>query len=96
MHSAEVRPGVSMAYQDHWFGPPWTAPQTVVMVHGTSESSRAWTQWVPHLAGRYRVVRPDLPGFGASPEPEGYGWSASELAGDLRLFLDALGSSGAT
>jgi pimeloyl-ACP methyl ester carboxylesterase len=61
------------------------------MVHGNSESSRAWNQWVPHLAGRYRVVRPDLPGFGASPEPEGYGWSASELAGDLRLFLDALG-----
>jgi 3-oxoadipate enol-lactonase len=90
MHEVAIRPGVSMAYQDHWFGPPWTTPQTVVMVHGNSESSRAWNQWVPHLAGRYRVVRPDLPGFGASPEPEGYGWSASELAGDLRLFLDAL------
>src|SRR5205085_12012882 len=81
---------VVMAYEDHWFGAPWTAPETVVMVHGNSESSRAWTQWVPHLAGHYRVVRPDLPGFGQSPAPETYSWSAPELAGDIGHFLDAL------
>jgi pimeloyl-ACP methyl ester carboxylesterase len=79
-----------MAYEDHWFGEPWTTPETVVMVHGNSESSRAWTCWVPHLARHYRVVRPDLPGYGQSPEPSGYGWSAPELASDLGLFLDAL------
>ena len=61
-------------------------PETVVMVHGNSESSRAWTRWVPHLAGKYRVLRPDLPGFGASTEPAGYGWSAAELAADSGGF----------
>src|SRR5215813_12195113 len=91
MHRVEVRSGVVMGYEDHWFGPPWTVPETVVMVHGNSESSQAWSQWVPHLAGKYRVVRPDLPGFGASPEPPGYAWSAGELAADLGRFLDALG-----
>src|SRR5438132_9990598 len=91
MHKVEIRPGVWMAYEDDWFGPPWTTPQTVVMVHGNSESSRAWTCWVPHLAGKYRVVRLDLPGFGASSEPPGYGWSAPELAADIGRFLDALG-----
>jgi 3-oxoadipate enol-lactonase len=90
MRKVDVRPGVSMAYEDHWFGEPWTVPETVVMVHGNSESSRAWTCWVPHLARKYRVVRPDLPGFGESPEPAGYGWSAAELAADIALFLDAL------
>jgi 3-oxoadipate enol-lactonase len=90
MFKAEIRPGVWMAYEDHWFGPPWTVPETVVMVHGNSESSRAWTCFVPHLAGKYRVVRPDLPGFGASTEPPGYGWSAGELAADIARFLDAL------
>jgi pimeloyl-ACP methyl ester carboxylesterase len=89
--SIEIRPGVSMAYEDHWFGEPWIEPETVVMVHGNAESSRAWTCWVPHLARHYRVIRPDLPGFGQSPEPAGYGWSAPELARDLGLFLDALG-----
>ena len=84
MHKVEIRPGVSMAYEDDWFGPPWTAPETVVMVHGNSKSSRAWTQWVPHLAGTYRVIRLDLPGFGASTEPPGYGWSARRARGRHR------------
>src|SRR5476649_2627113 len=87
---AKIRSGVLMAYEDHWFGEPWIVPETVVMVHGNSESSRAWTCWVPHLARHYRVVRPDLPGYGQSPEPPGYGWSAPELASDLGLFMDAL------
>lgn len=91
IHHVNIRPGVTMAYQDHWFGEPWTTPETVVMVHGNSESSQAWTCWVPHFARKYRVVRPDLPGFGASPEPGDYGWSAAELAADLVRFLDALG-----
>jgi 3-oxoadipate enol-lactonase len=91
MHKVEIRPGVSMAYDDDWFGKPWTTPETVVLVHGNSESSRAWTPWVPHLAGKYRVIRLDLPGFGASTEPPDYGWSAHELAADIGRFLDALG-----
>lgn len=91
MPIVEIRPGVEMAYEDHWFGKPWTVPQTVLMVHGNSESSRAWAPWVPHLSGDYRVVRPDLPGFGASPAPRDYSWNAGELAADIGRFLDALG-----
>ncbi|MPZ40534.1 MAG: alpha/beta fold hydrolase [Rhizobiales bacterium] len=87
----EIRPGLVMAYEDHWFGPPWTTPETIVMIHGNSESARAWSQWVPHLAGKYRVVRPDLPGFGASSAPFDYGFTAKELAADIGRFLDALG-----
>ena len=90
MPAIEIRPAVSLAYEDHWFGDPWTVPETVVMVHGNAESSRAWTGFVPHLARRYRVIRPDMPGFGASLAPAGYGWTADELAGDLLRFLDAL------
>lgn len=91
MPTIELRTGLAMAYEDHWFGAPWTTPETIVMIHGNSESSRAWTQWVPHLAGKYRVVRPDLPGFGASSAPKDYGFTAKELATDIGRFLDALG-----
>jgi pimeloyl-ACP methyl ester carboxylesterase len=91
MHKVEIRPHVWIAYEDHWLGKPWTLPETVVMVHGNSESSLAWTPWVPHLAGKYRVIRLDMPGFGASTEPADYRWSARELAADIARFLDALG-----
>ena len=90
MHKLEIRPGMWMAYEDHWFGEQWTVPETVVMVHGNSESSRAWNCWVPHLARKYRVLRPDLPGFGGSPAPLGYGWSTIELATHVGALLDAL------
>lgn len=90
MRKLGIRPEVLMSYEDDWLGEPWTTPETVVMVHGNSESSRAWVCWVPHLARHYRVVRPDLPGFGQSPAPPNYGWSAAELAADIGLFLDAL------
>jgi 3-oxoadipate enol-lactonase len=90
MHKVEIRLHVWIAYEDHWLGQQWTLPETVVMVHGNSESSLAWTPWVPHLAGRYRVIRLDMPGFGASTEPADYRWSAEELAADIVRFLDAL------
>jgi len=83
MHKVEIRTGVWVAYEDHWFGNPWTLPGTVVMVHGNSESSLAWRPWVPHLAGKYRVIRLDMPGFGASTEPLDYAWTARELAADI-------------
>jgi pimeloyl-ACP methyl ester carboxylesterase len=91
MNTVEIRPGVALAYEDDWFGAPWTVPPSVVMIHGNAESSRAWFGWVPRLAARYRVIRPDLPGFGASPAPAHYGWSVGELAADIGHFLDALG-----
>jgi len=90
MKTIEIRPGATIAYADDWFGPPWETPRTVVLVHGNAESSRAWYAWVPQLGVRYRVIRPDLPGFGRSPAPAGYGWSVTELAADLARFLDAL------
>src|SRR5258705_2754316 len=87
MTTVEIRPGVALAYEDDWFGPPWTVPQSVVMIHGNAESSRAWFAWVPRLAGRYRGIRPDLPGFGASPAPAHYGWSVGAPAAHIGHFL---------
>ena len=75
MKTIEIRAGATIAYEDDYFGPPWQVPRTVVLVHGNAESSRAWFAWVPRLAARYRVIRPDLPGFGQSPAPQGYGWT---------------------
>ncbi|MGH7044571.1 MAG: alpha/beta fold hydrolase [Acetobacteraceae bacterium] len=86
----EVRPGICISCEDDWFGPPWDTATPILLVHGVAESSRAWTQWVPHLATAFRVIRPDLPGFGKSPVPASYSWTTAEMAADLVRLLDRL------
>ncbi len=91
MTSIEVRRGVMIAYADDWFGAPWRAAEPVVLLHGIAESGCAWTEWVPILAAAFRVLRPDLPGFGGSPAPARYDWSPATLAADVVRWLEALG-----
>ncbi|HEU5068449.1 MAG TPA: alpha/beta hydrolase [Sphingomicrobium sp.] len=86
----EIRPGIDLSYEDDYFGPPWETGIPILLVHGVAESSRAWTQWVPHLAAAFRVIRPDLPGFGSSPVPTNYSWTTAEMAADLVHLLDRL------
>jgi 3-oxoadipate enol-lactonase len=89
MPSAEIRPDVTVVYDSYCFAAPWTSPQTIVAVHGNAESAQAWTCWVPLLAGQYRLVLPDMPGFGRSAAPADYNWEVTDLAADLGHFLDA-------
>lgn len=35
------------------------SPATIVLLHANAESSLAWYTWVPLLARRFRVVRPE-------------------------------------
>ena len=41
-----------------------------LLLHGFPTSSRMFRNLIPALAGRYRVVAPDYPGFGHSAAPE--------------------------
>jgi len=43
----------------------------VLMIHGLGGTSNSFTPQVMGLGGRYRVIRPDLPGSGRSKTPEG-------------------------
>ena len=45
---------------------PWTKPETVLFVHGFTETTEAWHAWVPHFSRRYRMIRIDQRGFGQS------------------------------
>ena len=40
--------------------------ETVLLIHGSASSRRMWQPLVERLAGRYRVVAPDLLGYGES------------------------------
>jgi pimeloyl-ACP methyl ester carboxylesterase len=61
----------------------------LVMVHGWPQHWFIWRRLIPELAGTYRVICPDLRGFGWSDAPPGR-YEKETLAGDLLALLDAL------
>lgn len=74
------------------FTDPWTAPEAILLVHGNCESGAAWYGWVPHLARRHRLVRPDRRGFGSStPMPPDFPWTLEILIDDHMKLMDELG-----
>lgn len=87
----EIAPGVQMHYVVDDYTDPWTKPETVLMLHGNCESGQAWYGWVPHLARQYRVVRPDMRGFGQStPMPADFDWPMDTIIGDFVKLMDHL------
>lgn len=66
----------------------------VLLLHGFPHTWQLWSGIMDRLAGRYRVIAPDLRGLGASSRAvEGY--DAGTLAADLEGLLDALGEPSA-
>jgi 3-oxoadipate enol-lactonase len=85
-------PDLEMHYVIDDFTDPWTKPDTILLLHGNAESGLAWWAWVPHLARHYRVVRPDMRGFGQSTAmPRDYPWTLDRLVEDFTLLMDHLG-----
>jgi pimeloyl-ACP methyl ester carboxylesterase len=64
----------------------------VLLLHGFPASSFQYRELIPRLAGRYRVIAPDLPGFGFTevPEKRRYKYSFDALAQTMLAFTDAL------
>jgi len=74
------------------FTDPWTSPETILLLHGNAESSLSWYAWVPVLARRFKVVRPDMRGYGAStPMPRDFKWSLDVIIDDYARLMDSLG-----
>ena len=62
-HEASVE-GSSMAWGELGAGPP------LVLLHGILDSHRTWRRAAPLLARHFRVLMPDLPGYGWSARPD--------------------------
>ena len=65
----------------------------VLLLHGFPTSSFMFRELIPRLADRFRVIAPDLPGFGFTEVPENrkYTYSFDALARTIEAFTDALG-----
>jgi pimeloyl-ACP methyl ester carboxylesterase len=64
----------------------------VLLIHGFPASSFMFRELIPRLANDYRVIAPDLPGFGFTevPEDREYIYSFDRLAATLNAFTQAL------
>jgi len=65
----------------------------LLLLHGFPSSSFMFRNLIPRLADQYRVIAPDLPGFGFTEvrEKRKYTYSFEALTGTIDAFTEALG-----
>jgi len=76
--------GIRQNYIDAGEGPP------VVLLHGFPETNFAWRHQIPVLGELYRLIVPDLRGYGETEKPAA-GYDKRTMARDLAALLDSLG-----
>jgi pimeloyl-ACP methyl ester carboxylesterase len=76
--------GVEIFYDVHGAG------EALVLLHGLGASSQDWEHQVPEFSHHYRVITPDLRGFGRSAKPQGP-YSIAQFSADMLALLDILG-----
>lgn len=91
LHRTVTVNGLTIAYRE---AGPADAP-AVLLLHGFPSSSHMYRDLIPLLAGRYRVLAPDYPGFGASsaPAPDAFPYSFASLAEVIEGFTQAVGAA---
>ncbi len=79
--------GARIRFVEMGEGPP------LVLVHDYLASRAAWDDVLPRLATRYRVIAPDLPGFGESekPPPSRYRYDFEAFCESLADLVAAVG-----
>jgi pimeloyl-ACP methyl ester carboxylesterase len=72
-----------------------SAAPTILLLHGFPTSSHMFRDLIPVLAPHYRVIAPDLPGFGFSDAPSRsrFTYTFDRLADVMERFTEALGLS---
>ena len=76
--------GIEVSYSDHGSG------ACIFLLHGYLESGEIWEDFVPLLAGQYRVISLDIPGHGRSGS-WGKEHSMTDLADSVELVLEREG-----
>jgi len=63
--------------------------EPVILLHGNCESKEIWESFSRYLGNQYRIICPDLPGFGNTPKLDP-GFSLVDVADRIKEFLDDL------
>jgi len=81
--------GLPVRYFESTPKAPRPNQETLVLVHGFGDSAETWSLVLPRLKHEWRIVAPDLAGFGRTPIPP-EGMKFSVLTDYLSRFLDAV------
>src|SRR5919107_5146609 len=82
--------GARVHYVDEGSGPP------LLLMHGNPTSSFLYRDVIAGLRDRFRCIALDLPGFGRSQAPPGYGFTPAEHADVVERFVLDLDLTGLT
>jgi pimeloyl-ACP methyl ester carboxylesterase len=66
-----------------------TSP-TILLLHGFPSSSHQFRDLIPILSPQYRVIAPDLPGFGFTSVPNNYTYNFSNITSTISTFLSEI------
>ncbi len=80
--------GIRTNYHDIGEGDP------VLFIHGSGPGVSAWANWrlsIPSVAKKFRVIAPDMVGFGFTERPPGIQYSMDGWIAQLIGLIDALG-----
>ena len=67
----------------------------ILLLHGFPTSSNMFRNLIPRLAGSFRVIAPDYPGYGQSsmPDHKSFEYSFENLANIVNGFVESIGLS---
>ena len=65
--------------------------ETILFVHGFGADKDSWATFLPSFSGSYRLIVPDLPGFGESSAPDTASYDIPSQVKNLAQFIDTEG-----
>ena len=80
--------GIQTNYHEHGQGEP------VLLIHGSGPGVTGWANWrltIPALAENFRVIAPDIVGFGYTERPADVQYNMETWLNHILGFMDALG-----
>jgi len=92
MPNFRLEDGRELHFRDDDCSDPWRKSEAVLLLHGNAESGAVWFGWMPYLTRQFRVIRPDMRGFGQStPMPEDFPWNLDVIVDDFVDLMRSLG-----
>src|SRR5687767_13399006 len=64
----------------------------ILLLHGFPSASHMFRDLIPELSRQYRVIAPDLPGFGQSAQParDSFAYSFENLTNVIERFTEVI------